>query len=122
MGIYIFPALYIDTNISPFYCKVDTCHSSHYGHFFNTSYYGLTRYGLEYGQYLYICNDQEKNIVKAEFKNKHWFKSYGQNKIDSDSHGISKLIYILLKSLEEGEWKTHNAKFHSNFFATMRLL
>ena len=59
MGIYIFPALYIDTNISHFYCKVDT-HVIAAIMAINTSYYGLTCYGLEFGRYLYICNEQEK--------------------------------------------------------------
>ena len=43
--------------------------------------YGLN--GHKYGQYWCLCEEQEKcrYPVKAELKNVHQFKSYGQNKI-----------------------------------------
>ena len=52
-------------------------------------------YGHRYGQYWCLCKEQEKcrSAVKAELKNLHLFKSYGQNKIDSTIMAIS---YIFL--------------------------
>ena len=45
-----FPVLGIDTNISPMYGKVKTCHSGNYG---------MTHYGLKYGRYRCPCDEQE---------------------------------------------------------------
>ena len=79
--IYIFPELCIDSNIGLIYGQEKTCHS---GHFVNIGHNGLTHYGLTYGRYWCLFQDKEKcrSVVKAELKNVHWSKSYGQNKIE----------------------------------------
>ena len=47
--------------------------------------------GHKYGKYWCLCGEQEKcrSVEKAELKNLHRFKSYGQNKINSEIMAIS---------------------------------
>ena len=81
--IHIFPVLRIDTNIGHIYGHIDACHNGHYGLFVENGHYGISQYGHRYGQYWRLCEEQEKcgSPVKAELKNMHRLKSYGQNKI-----------------------------------------
>ena len=105
------------------------CNKGHYGHFVDIDHYGLAHYGHRFDQYWCLFEEQEKcrSTVKAELKNMHRFKSYGQNKIDyeimaiffvfwayfltendhsrgSTSHGSSEVIFMFLESVEQCEW------------------
>ena len=67
------------------------CNKGHYGHFVDIDHYGLAHYGHRFDRYWCLFEEQEKcrSTVKAELKNMHRFKSYGQNKIDYEIMAIS---------------------------------
>ena len=67
------------------------CNKGHYGHFVDIDHYGLAHYGHRFDRYWCLFEEQEKcrSTMKAELKNMHRFKSYGQNKIDYEIMAIS---------------------------------
>ena len=89
--IYIFPVLCIDTIIGRIHGHMKPCNKDHYGHFVDIDHYGLAHFGHRFDRYWCLFEEQEKcrSTVKAELKNMHRFKSYGQNKIDYEIMIIS---------------------------------
>ena len=78
-----FPILRIDTDIGHIYGHIRSCRSGHYGHFVKIGHYGVIQYGHKYGQNWCLCEEHKKcgSPVKAEWKNVHRFKRFGQNKL-----------------------------------------
>ena len=54
-------------------------HNGQYQQNGHNGLYCMASYGHEYDQKWCLCKEQEKcrSVVKADLKNKHWFKSYG---------------------------------------------
>ena len=89
--IYIFHILRIYINNNHIQDQNVPGHNGQYGQNGHNGHYGIASYGHEYGWYWCLCEEQGKcrSAVKAELKNLHRFKSYGQNKIDSEIMAIS---------------------------------
>ena len=58
-------------------------------------HYGLEYYGHRFDPFLRLFEEQKKyrSVLKANLKNTHRFKSYGQNKINSKIMAISLVFW-----------------------------
>ena len=89
--ICIFPVLRIDTNIDNIHDRNLSGHNGQYWQNGHNGRYVTASYGHKYGEYWCLCEEQEKcrSVEKAESKNLHRLKSYGQNKIKCEIMAIS---------------------------------
>ena len=83
----------------------------------------MHQYGHKYGQYWCLCEEQEKcgSPVKAELKNMHRLKSYGQNKIYCQKEAKNErfTLYFYLKLKMGG--RSHSYENNSFLFDILSL-